>query len=285
MPLLRCSPSENPPTLLHHEPHLRCLFVTIALTCSTLVLTFPPAAGQLIYTDPTTGVETTYNGGDIAWTLASTALVWLMVPGVGFFYSGLLRRKNALSLIYLSVAVLGIVSFEVRNFSGFLSSCRLTEPRFQWWFWGYSLAFSDGANGYIGDLKYFALRGVQGQPSIGSPRIPALVFCIYQCMFAAITYVSPGLSLDQRSDLVPSQPGHRHRCRRRTRPPWPHSPIHFHLVYHRLQPARLYDMELQRMVIRQGWSRLRRWNPSPHLLRYRRSCHLHLPWKAYRLWD
>jgi len=126
-----------------------------------------------------------YNGGDIAWTLASTALVWLMVPGVGFFYSGLLRRKNALSLIYLSVAVIGIVSFE-------------------WWFWGYSLAFSDGANGYIGDLRYFALRNVQGQPSMGSPRIPALVFCIYQCMFAAITPVIAIGAVAERGRLGPT---------------------------------------------------------------------------------
>lgn len=85
-------------------------------------------AGQLVYTDPA-GVATVYNGGDIAWTLASTALVWLMVPGVGFFYSGLLRRKNALSLIYLSVAVLGIVSFEV-CFSGPPSSRPLMGSSF-----------------------------------------------------------------------------------------------------------------------------------------------------------
>ncbi|KAF9788367.1 ammonium transporter AmtB-like domain-containing protein [Thelephora terrestris] len=143
------------------------------------------ASGQLIYTDPNTGVATTYNGGDIAWTLASTALVWLMVPGVGFFYSGLLRRKNALSLIYLSVAVLGIVSFE-------------------WFLWGYSLAFSDGANAFIGDLRYFALRGVTGQPSIGSPRIPALVFCIYQCMFAAITPVIAIGAVAERGRLGPT---------------------------------------------------------------------------------
>lgn len=155
------------------------------------------AAGQLVYTDPDTGVATVYNGGDIAWTLASTALVWLMVPGVGFFYSGLLRRKNALSLIYLSVAVLGVVSFEVRIFFWPSIQPPTDGISIQWFFWGYSLAFSDGANGYIGDLKYFALKGVEGQPSIGSPRIPALVFCIYQCMFAAITYVFPEIRFHQ----------------------------------------------------------------------------------------
>ena len=67
----------------------------------------------------------------------------------------------------------------------------------QWFFWGYSLAFSDGANAFIGDLKYFALKGVEGQPSIGSSRVPALVFCIYQCMFAAITYAFPEIRFHQ----------------------------------------------------------------------------------------
>ena len=57
----------------------------------------------------------------------------------------------------------------------------------QWFFWGYSLAFGETDNGYIGNLKHFALMHVDGQPSMGSPRIPALVFAIYQCMFAVIT--------------------------------------------------------------------------------------------------
>ncbi|KAF9652560.1 ammonium transporter [Thelephora ganbajun] len=143
------------------------------------------AAGQLMYTDPKTGQVTVYNGGDIAWTLASTALVWLMVPGVGYFYSGLLRRKNALSLIYLSVAGIAVVSFE-------------------WFFWGYSLTFSDGADAFIGDLRYFALRNVKGQPSMGSPRVPALVFAIYQCMFAAITPVIAIGAIAERGRLGPT---------------------------------------------------------------------------------
>lgn len=114
------------------------------------------------------------------------ALVMIMIPGVGLFYSGLLRRKNALSMIFLSMAGLAIGSF-------------------QWFFWGYSLAFSDGANAsvqasldvrasliarFIGDLKYFALQNVFGQPSIGSTRIPAILFCIYQCMFAVSPFAS-----------------------------------------------------------------------------------------------
>ena len=49
----------------------------------------------------------------MAWEIAATALVWIMIPGVGFFYSGLLRRKNALSMIWLSVMTLAVVSFQV----------------------------------------------------------------------------------------------------------------------------------------------------------------------------
>ncbi|KDN45694.1 hypothetical protein RSAG8_04778, partial [Rhizoctonia solani AG-8 WAC10335] len=118
--------------------------------------------------DASTGETVVYNLGDIAWVLTCTALVWIMIPGVGFFYSGLLRRKNALSMIYFSMMTLAVVSF-------------------QWFFWGYSLAFSDGASAFIGDLKYFALKGVLDQPSMGSTRIPALVFSVYQLMFAAVT--------------------------------------------------------------------------------------------------
>ncbi|KAF9218851.1 ammonium transporter [Gyrodon lividus] len=140
------------------------------------------ASGDIEWSNATgSGV---FNLGDIAWTLASTALVWIMIPGVGFFYSGLLRRKNALSMIYLSMMTVAMVSF-------------------QWFFWGYSLAFSDTANQYIGDLKYFALRNVLEQPSIGSNRVPAIVFCVFQLMFAAITPMIAIGAVAERSRLGP----------------------------------------------------------------------------------
>jgi Amt family ammonium transporter len=60
---------------------------------------------------------------------------------------------------------------------------------FQWFLWGYSLAFSHKAGKYIGALDNFGLMNVLGAPSVGSPRIPDLMFCVYQGMFAAITYV------------------------------------------------------------------------------------------------
>jgi Amt family ammonium transporter len=99
-----------------------------------------------------------------------------MIPGVGFFYSGLARRKSALSLIWLSLMSVGVVSF-------------------QWFFWGYSLTFSHNAGKYIGDLRNIGFRNVLGAPSVGSSRIPDLVFAIYQGMFAAITSVPPPFSV------------------------------------------------------------------------------------------
>lgn len=93
-----------------------------------------------------------------------------MVPGVGFFYSGLARRKSALALIWLSMMSIAVVGF-------------------QWFFWGYSLTFSHTGSAYIGDLTNFGLMDVLAQPSVGSSKIPDLLFCLYQGMFAAITYV------------------------------------------------------------------------------------------------
>jgi Amt family ammonium transporter len=66
----------------------------------------------------TSASEPAYKAGDIAWTLMSTALVWLMIPGLGYFYSGMARSKNALSLIMLSVISIAVVSFQVRLSGG-----------------------------------------------------------------------------------------------------------------------------------------------------------------------
>jgi len=68
----------------------------------------------------TTDLNLWYTTGDVAWVLASTALVWLMIPGVGFFYSGLARRKSALSLIWLSLMSVAVVSFQVQPAAEFL---------------------------------------------------------------------------------------------------------------------------------------------------------------------
>lgn len=126
-----------------------------------------------------------YSGGDIAWVLTSAALVFIMIPGVGYFYSGLTGRRNALSMILLSLISVAITSI-------------------QWFIWGYSLTFSDTANNpFIGNLNYAFLMNVWTQPSIGNSRIPAVVFCIYQNMFAAITPVLSLGSATERGRLLP----------------------------------------------------------------------------------
>lgn len=116
---------------------------------------------------PWQGTSNHPQSGDIAWITTSTALVLLMIPGVGFFYSGLARRKSALSLIWLSMMSVGVVGF-------------------QWFFWGYSLAFGSGSS-YIGNLSHIGFRNVLAAPSPGSPKIPEILFAVYQGMFAAIT--------------------------------------------------------------------------------------------------
>ena len=60
---------------------------------------------------------------------------------------------------------------------------------FQWFFWGYSLSFSHTAGKFIGNLDNIGFRNVLAQPSVGSHKIPDLLFAVYQGMFAAITYV------------------------------------------------------------------------------------------------
>jgi len=66
------------------------------------------------------------------------------------------------------------------------------------------LAFSETGSAYIGDLKYFGLKGVLAEPSMGSAAIPALAFCIFQCMFAAITPMLALGAIAERGRLGPS---------------------------------------------------------------------------------
>ncbi|KAF8588433.1 ammonium transporter [Ramaria rubella] len=109
-----------------------------------------------------------------------------MIPGVAFLYSGLARRKSALSLIWAVCASNAIVIF-------------------QWFLWGYSLAFSPSAtNGYIGNVGHFALRGVLGNPSPGSPLIPDLLYAFFQMEFAAVTVAILMGGLAERGRVLPA---------------------------------------------------------------------------------
>lgn len=93
-------------------------------------------------------------------------MVLLMVPGLAFLYSGLARRKSALSLMWACMGAGSVITF-------------------QWYLWGYSLAFSPtGQNGFIGDLKRFGLMNTLANPSPGSPLIPSLLYAFYQACFS-----------------------------------------------------------------------------------------------------
>jgi len=109
------------------------------------------------------------NSGDTAWVLISAALVILMTPAVGFFYGGMVRKKNILSTIMMCFAILMVISL-------------------QWVLFGYTLAFGPSVNGLIGNLKWLGLIGVGQVPNIAyAATIPALVFMIFQAAFAIIT--------------------------------------------------------------------------------------------------
>ncbi|MBW2674227.1 MAG: ammonium transporter, partial [Deltaproteobacteria bacterium] len=110
------------------------------------------------------------NAGDTAWVMVCAALVFIMTPGVAFFYGGMARRKNILSILTQCFAIICLVSL-------------------QWVLFGYSLAFGpDTGYGIIGGLDWIGLRGVGQEPSaVYGSTIPHLVFMIFQAMFAIIT--------------------------------------------------------------------------------------------------
>jgi len=108
--------------------------------------------------------------GDTAWLLISTALVMLMTPALGFFYGGLVGKKNVLSTLTHSFFILCLISV-------------------QWVLWGYSLAFSpDTGAGLIGGLGWIALKGVGFDPNPDyAATVPHQAFMAFQMMFAVIT--------------------------------------------------------------------------------------------------
>lgn len=117
-----------------------------------------------------------YVPADIAWIIVATALVFLMTPGLAFFYGGMVHRKNVLSTMMKSVVAAGVVSV-------------------LWVVIGFSLCFGDTVGGFIGNPTTFLFfkNVLSGAPKLqdGSTlTIPLLLFSVFQLMFAVIT---PGL--------------------------------------------------------------------------------------------
>ena len=127
-----------------------------------LALGCPSAFGQ------EGGAPPAISAGDTAWVLISTALVMFMTPGLAFFYGGLVRRKNVLSILMQCFMILCLISV-------------------QWVVFGYSLAFGPDRFGLIGGLDHVWLRGVGAAPLPYAPTIPGYAFVMFQMMFAVIT--------------------------------------------------------------------------------------------------
>lgn len=109
--------------------------------------------------------------GDIAWIIVATALVMLMTPALGFFYGGLVRKKNLVSTIVQCFIIFAVISLV-------------------WAFWGYSLVFGQSIGGIIGFSPNLIAMGGLGISDVNStlaPAIPELLFFAFQLKFAAIT--------------------------------------------------------------------------------------------------
>jgi len=122
------------------------------------------------------GDASTYSPADIGWILVATALVFIMTPGLAFFYGGMVHRKNIISTMIKSIVSAGIVTVI-------------------WVTYGYSLSFGESINGFIGNpMTHLFFNGVaNGAPALqggAALTIPLMLFAMFQLMFAIIT---PGL--------------------------------------------------------------------------------------------
>lgn len=156
---------------------LKNCFLTILLA---LWFFAGPCVGAAVAQDPNANPIDT---GDTAWMLVSTALVIFMTPGLAFFYGGLVRSRNVLNTMMMSLVLMGVVGVT-------------------WVLWGYSLAFSvtpdalsetgfaQGLESLIGNLNWSFLNGVDfatPDPIGYAATIPHQLFAIYQMAFAIIT--------------------------------------------------------------------------------------------------
>lgn len=108
------------------------------------------------------------SSGDTAWVLMASGLVLLMVPGLAFFYGGLVRDKSALNTMLMSLGALALVTV-------------------QWVLFGYSLAFGPGSS-WIGSFVWAGMQGVTGTANATyAAALPHILFAAFQGMFAGIT--------------------------------------------------------------------------------------------------
>jgi len=122
------------------------------------------------------------SAGDTAWMLVATALVLMMTPALGLFYSGLVRAKNTLNTFMMSIGALGVVTVS-------------------WAVVGYSIAFDRGG-GLIGGLHYAFLHGVTFAPRAGT-HIPQLLFMAFEATFCIVTAALVSGAVVERMRFAP----------------------------------------------------------------------------------
>ena len=128
-----------------------------------------------------------FKSGDIAFELLASTLLWILVPGCGFFYSGMTRSKSSLTVLLISFWSTAIVCI-------------------QWYLFGYSLAFSPTSSPFIGDFQHAFLIGVFHDPygEVVAGEVPELIFCLYQGITAML---GPALILGviaERGRMIPA---------------------------------------------------------------------------------
>lgn len=127
-----------------------------------------------------------FDRGDISFIILSAALVLFMIPGLMFLYTGLVRRKNALSLIWVCAFSNAVVTIT-------------------WFLWGYTLSFSPTAtNGFIGNFDFIGHRNVLNEPSPGSPLIPSLLYSFIQMEFCCVTVAIIIGAVAERGRMMPA---------------------------------------------------------------------------------
>lgn len=151
---------------------IRGVGLLVAVFLSLAGSTFPVFAEDRAASAPVADVAVTaskVDSGDTAWVLVSASFVLLMTPALAFFYGGLVRRKNMLSVLMQCMMAMGIITL-------------------QWVLGGYSLSFGPDIKGWIGSLAWAGLKGVGAEPNADyAATIPHQAFMIYQAMFAIIT--------------------------------------------------------------------------------------------------
>ena len=108
------------------------------------------------------------NAGDTAFILLCAAFVFIMTPGLAFFYGGMVRRKNVGNTMMQCVFIMGVSVI-------------------MWVLVGYALSFGGNHSGIIGGAKWFGFNGVGMKPGPYASTIPNLAFAAFQMMFAMIT--------------------------------------------------------------------------------------------------